>query len=194
MRDLVQSIALDVRTAMTADVLDLEVRFSTDDAGTFTGHAAIFDEKNDHGEIVRRGAFARSITEHHARASRPPMLWSHRPDEVIGVWTDVREDATGLAVRGKLITEITAGREAYERLKAGAVNGLSIGFRARQQQRGAGGVRILTDIDLVEISLVAMPSAGRARIQHVRCAPSLVDLSAFTRAVARTSAALGKRT
>ncbi|CDZ51356.1 HK97 family phage prohead protease [Neorhizobium galegae] len=187
--ELVKSISLDTREARTGDTLDFDIRFAADDAGSFTGHAAIFDERNSFNEVVKRGAFNRTLSEHQARNIRPPMLWSHRTDEVIGVWTDIREDATGLAVTGKLITETARGKEAHALLKAGALNGLSIGFRARGAERASNGLRILTDIDLVEISLVALPSAGNARIKQVR---SIGDVSAFTRAVQGAIATLRK--
>ncbi|WP_440408691.1 HK97 family phage prohead protease [Neorhizobium petrolearium] len=183
------AIALETREAQTREALDFDIRFAADDAGSFTGHAAIFDERNSFNEVVKRGAFARTLAEHQARNLRPPMLWSHRTDEVIGVWTEIREDATGLAVTGKLVTETAKGKEAHALLKAGALNGLSIGFRARGAERAANGIRILTDIDLVEISLVALPSAGNARIKQVRSAS---DLSAFTRAIQATIATLRK--
>ncbi|WP_276118392.1 HK97 family phage prohead protease [Pararhizobium qamdonense] len=181
--------AYENREAQTRDTLDFDIRFSADDAGTFTGHAAVFGERNSFNEIVKPGAFVRTLSEHQARDIRPPMLWSHRTDEIIGVWTDIREDATGLSVTGKLVTETAKGREAHALLKAGALSGLSIGFRARTQERGANGLRILTDIELVEISLVALPSAGNARIKQVR---SMSDVSAFTRAVSRTIETLRK--
>lgn len=152
------------------DHLDLQVRFDTEgEAGEFSGHAVVWGEKNRHNEIVRRGAFRASLDAHRTAGTKPVMLWSHDPSAIIGVWTEVREDDVGLAVRGKLITGIESGREAYERLKAGAVNGLSIGFRALPggESRQAG-VRILTGIDVVEISIVGIPSAGRARITSVR--------------------------
>jgi HK97 family phage prohead protease len=168
--------------------LDYAVRFAADEtAGTFSGHAAVFNERNSFNEIVKPGAFARTLADYHARSLRPPMLWSHRPDEVIGVWTDIREDATGLAVTGQLITETARGKEAHALLKAGALNGLSIGFRAKQSTRGANGVRILSEIDLVEISLVAVPAAGSARIKHVRSAS---QSDAFSSAVAAAMASL----
>lgn len=151
------------------DHLDLNIRFdASGDEGVFTGHAVIFDERNSHNETVQRGAFKRSLAEHKAAGTRPLMLWSHNPSEIIGVWTNITEDATGLAVSGKIVTSTTRGREAYDLLRAGALNGLSIGFRARGDKRAANGVRVLTDIDLAEISIVGLPSAGRARITSVR--------------------------
>lgn len=171
------------------DLIDFEVRFAADDAGIFTGHAAVFDERNSFNEIVKRGAFARTIKDHQTRNIRPPMLWAHRTDEIIGVWTDIREDETGLAVTGKLVTETARGKEAHALLKAGALNGLSIGFRARGAERDKSGLRILTDVDLVEISLVALPSAGNARIKQVR---STANLSTFNQAITAAIASLKK--
>jgi HK97 family phage prohead protease len=182
-------ISLKTREAMNREALDFDIRFAADDAGSFTGHAAVFDERNSFNEIVKRGAFTRTLSEHHARNVRPPMLWAHDTREVVGVWTDIREDATGLAVTGKLVTETAKGKEAHALLKAGALSGLSIGFRARGAERASNGLRILTDIDLVEISLVALPSAGNARIKQVR---AMADISAFTRAVQATIATLRK--
>lgn len=175
---LFHSHSIACRDAQRGDTLNYDVRFAADDTGTFTGHAAIFGEKNTYNEIVKPGAFARTLADHSARNIRPPMLWAHNTSEVIGVWTDLREDATGLAVTGKLITDTARGKEALALLKASALNGLSIGFRAKNATRDAQGVRILNDIDLVEISLVALPSAGNARIKHVR------SDAAFHRAVA----------
>jgi len=149
--------------------LDLAIRFEAPgDAGEFSGHAAIWDAPNAHREAVVRGAFKRSLAEHQQAGTKPLMLWMHDQAEIIGVWTSIAEDATGLAVNGKIVTTTNRGREAFDLLKAGALNGLSIGFRSRADKRGANGLRILTDIDLAEISLVGLPSASRARISSVR--------------------------
>ena len=163
-----------------ADTLDFEARFAPDDAGTFTGYAARFGEVNAHNEIILPGAFARTLADHAARGAKPPMLWSHQTDAPIGVWEDMREDATGLAVRGRLVTETAKGREAHALMKAGAITGLSIGFRNPTATRTASGTRQISALDLGEISLVTMPSARNARITSVR---SLSGLAGFTEAV-----------
>lgn len=177
------------------DHLDLSIRFEASDVvGEFSGHAAIWDERNGHNESVQRGAFKRSLAEHRIAGTRPLMLWSHNPADIIGVWTEVREDATGLAVKGKIITATARGAEAYELLKAGALNGLSIGFRARGDKRGGNGIRILTDIDLAEISVVGLPSAGRARITSIRSnGRSVESAAAFVNACREATRSLTKR-
>jgi hypothetical protein len=180
-----KSIEPETRASLaTADVRDYAVRFAPDDSGTFTGHAAIFGERNNHNEIVKRGAFTRTLADHKARGVRPPMLWAHDQREPIGVWESITEDATGLAVRGRLVTETKRGQEALALLKAGALSGLSIGFRPVHSTRNAKGVRELSEVELGEISLVTIPSAGNARITNVRSAAT------FHRAVASAIAAL----
>ena len=152
------------------DHLDMNLRFEAPtDAGEFSGYAALFDERNGHGEIVRRGAFRASLDQHRAAGTKPVMLWSHDPSDIVGVWHEVREDEKGLFVRGQLIVSTTRGREAHDLLKAGALNGLSIGFRVlKGGETRQSGARILTGIDVREISLVGMPSAGNARITSIR--------------------------
>lgn len=113
-----------------------EVRFATDDAGTFTGYASVFGEPDSYGDTVKRGAFRKTLRERKATGG-PAMFWNHDSNQPIGVWTELVEDERGLKVTGKLVTETAKGAEALALLKAGAVNGLSIGFRARSAERGA---------------------------------------------------------
>ena len=186
MRDGLQLIAIEHREAVSRETLDLvETRFSADDAGTFEGYAALFDVVNGHREIIKRGAFAKTILSNR----NVPMLWSHDASQPVGVWTSITEDARGLAVTGRLIRETAKGAEAHALMKAGAISGLSIGFRAIQAERSQG-VRVLSEIALVEISLVTLPSATGARINQVRHqtgrAPSAAAFVASCRKAARS--------
>lgn len=170
----------------TRDLAAVEVRFTADDVGTFTGYAAVFGEPNSYGEIIKPGAFRKTLAER-KRTGGPAMFWSHNPDQPIGVWQELAEDARGLKVTGKLVTETVRGAEALALLKAGAVNGLSIGFRARAAERSPNGARVLTDIELVEISLVSLPSASKARVTSVRGAAGSAGAAAFIEAARRAA-------
>ena len=173
------------------DHADFQVRFSLDEEGSFEGHAVVYAERNRHNELYQRGAFSRTLDEHRANGLTPPMFWSHDPSQVIGVWTDIREDARGLAVRGSLLLDTVRGREVASMLKAKAASGISIGFRARKQTRGQGGVRTILDAELVEISLVALPSANGARVTSYRQSPSRNDaLAGFIAACRRARQSL----
>lgn len=166
-----------------------EVRFATDEAGTFSGYASVWNEPDSFGDTIKRGAFARTIRERKGTGG-PAMFWNHNPDQPIGVWTETVEDERGLKVSGRLVTETTRGAEALALLKAGAVNGLSIGFRARKSERGPNGGRVLTDIELVEISLVTLPAATKARVTSIRRAASPASTAAFVQAVRRAVTSL----
>lgn len=178
------------------DHLDLALRFDAPtDAGEFSGYAVIWGERNGHGEIVKRGAFKTSLDQHRAAGTRPVMLWSHDTADIIGVWHEVREDDRGLFVRGQLIMTTTRGREAYDLLKAGALNGLSIGFRTfKGGETRQNGTRILTGIDVREISLVGMPSAPNARVTSIRShGRSVESAAAFIEACRKAKCALVKK-
>jgi HK97 family phage prohead protease len=165
---------------MTNSTLFLAARFAPSAEGVFEGHAAVFGDRNAHNEIVVPGAFKRTLGEHKTRGVQPPLLLHHDRSKIAGVWTELSEDKTGLFVRGQLALNTTLGREAFELASMGALSGISIGFRERGSKMDRDGTLMLTDIDLVEISLVALPSADKARIQSVRA--DTRGIAAFTRA------------
>ena len=121
------------------------------------GYAALFGMADLSGDIVRAGAFARSL-----KAGGVPMLLQHRQGARAGRWTRIIEDGRGLFVRGLIEVE---GAQAM--VKAG-LDGLSIGFRPRLWKLRAEGGRVLMDIELVEVSLVAVPMQPEARFSIVR--------------------------
>lgn len=120
------------------------------------GYAALFGAADLSGDVVRAGAFARSL-----RAGAVPMLLQHRSGAIAGRWTRLVEDGRGLFVRG-LIEGGTASRAV-----ATGLSGLSIGFRVRLWKPRPEGGRDLIDIDLVEISLVAAPMQPLARFVQI---------------------------
>ncbi len=133
----------------------------------FAGYAALFGRPDRGGDVVRAGAFARSLR----RGGTVPLLWQHRPERAIGRIDYLKEDARGLRVIGRL-SGGAAGREAAALLKAGALKGLSFGYRVRAARAAAHGParRELVELDLVEISLVAAPMQPGARVHAVEAA------------------------
>ena len=91
------------------------------------------------------------------------LLWQHDPTRPIGVWDEVREDDRGLFVRGRLLLDVQAAREAHVLLQAGAIDGLSIGFRTVRSEKLPSGRRLLHEIELWEVSLVTFPMLPEAR-------------------------------
>ena len=92
------------------------------------------------------------------------MLWQHDPAQPIGVWDEVREDARGLYVKGRILTDVEKGREAAALIGAGAIDGLSIGYRTVRAQKDGKGQRLLSELELWEVSLVTFPMLPDARV------------------------------
>ena len=132
------------------------------------GYASLFGVPDLAGDIVERGAFARSLSELPAAGIR--MLFQHDPDRPIGRWTSAQEDSEGLWMQGLIDAAHPATQAVLRLIKSGAADGLSIGFRALDAIPRPSGGRILTTIDLREVSVVTFPMLPRARL---RLRPSL---------------------
>ena len=127
----------------------------------FAGYAAVFDRPDRGGDVVRKGAFADSLR----RGDAVPLLWQHRAGAVIGRIEHLSEDGRGLRVIAELGTNEDA-RRAARLIESGKLDGLSFGYRVRGAGE-AGGLRELTELDLIEVSLVAEPMQTRARVHAV---------------------------
>jgi len=138
--------------------------------GIFTGYGSIFGNEDQGNDIMQKGAFTKSLVNR--PVSKVKMLYQHKTDEPIGVFTDMYEDSKGLFVKGQLAMGTQKGREAYELLKMGALDGMSIGFKADPEKQGYNenkrGVRTLKEVDLMEISLVTFPMNESALIETVK--------------------------
>jgi len=135
----------------------------TDGTG-IAGYASVFGARDQGGDVVAPGAYAASLKALAAAGRRVKMLWQHDPTQPIGIWDEVREDAKGLFVKGRILPEIARGREAAALLAAGAIDGLSIGYRTRKAAKAAQGGRLLSELELWEVSLVTFPMLPEARI------------------------------
>lgn len=138
---------------------------ATTESGVVEGYGSVFDVVDSYDDVVEKGAFARTLKE----GRSPAMLWQHDPSEPIGVWESMREDDTGLFVRGRF-ANTQRGQEAYELVKIGALSGLSIGYSVKDARLEKNGVRVLTDIELWEVSPVTFPANDAARITRVKAA------------------------
>ncbi len=128
------------------------------------GYASVFNRRDQGGDVVLPGAYAGSLKAMARAGRRVKMLWQHDPTQPIGIWDEVREDATGLYVKGRLLPEVEKGREAAALLEAGAIDGLSIGYRTVKAERDGKGQRLLQELELWEVSLVTFPMLPEARV------------------------------
>ncbi|MFC7705003.1 HK97 family phage prohead protease [Plastorhodobacter daqingensis] len=174
--------------------MELEHKFHRPEAGLVVtgealieGYASLFGQRDQGGDVVERGAYAASLATLAAAGRRVKMLWQHDPAQPIGIWDEVREDDRGLYVRGRLLPEVARGREAAALIGAGALDGLSIGYRVRRAEKSGGGRRLL-ELDLWEVSLVTFPMLSTARV-GAKAAP-VPEVAAAFDAAARALAEL----
>lgn len=130
--------------------------------GRFSGYASVFGEVDQGGDIVMPGAFKKSLAKKGRDGIR--LLFQHDPKEPIGVWNRVIEDGFGLWVEGQLLPGVQRADALRRLIEGGALDGLSIGFRAVRATRDAAKHRRLWQIDLWEISIVTFPMMDGARI------------------------------
>jgi len=140
---------------------------SIDATGTFEGYASLFNVEDLSHDVIAPGAFAGSLAKRGASGIK--LLFQHDPAEPIGIWLDLAEDGRGLKAKGRLTLEVERAREVLSLMKAGALEGLSIGFRTEKGARDArSGIRRLTKIDLWEISVVTFPMQPGACVTAVK--------------------------
>jgi len=151
------------------------------DGTLIEGYASLFGKCDQGGDVVTAGAYGASLKALAGAGRRVKMLWQHDPAQPIGVWDEVREDARGLYVKGRILRDVEKGREAAALIGAGAIDGLSIGYRTVRAQKDGKGQRLLSELELWEVSLVTFPMLPDARVGAKGDAPEadfLRDLAA----------------
>lgn len=139
------------------------VQLKADGDGQFAGYASVFGGLDSYGDTIEPGAYEKTL-QNRDRPIR--MRWNHY-GPVVGKYTEIKEDDTGLWVRGELTPGHSVAEDVYASLKHGAIDGLSIGYRVRDYDMD-GNVRRLKEIDLVEISVVEEPADLGARVGDVK--------------------------
>ena len=146
-----------------------EIKADANEDGTFEGYGSVFNNTDLGNDVIKSGAFTKSLQERGIRGVK--LLYQHKSDMPIGVFDEIREDSHGLRVKGRLALGTTAGRDAYELLKMGALDGLSIGFRVNPKEVSfdkRNNQRIIKEVDLMEISLVTFPMNPKATVRQVK--------------------------
>jgi len=135
--------------------------------GSFEGYASLFEMEDLGRDVIAPGAFRESLQRR--GPSGVKLLFQHDANQPIGVWTALREDKRGLHVEGQLMPDVARAREVASLMRAGALDGLSIGFRALKSRRDPrSGIRRIEKVDLWEISIVTFPMLPGARVTRVK--------------------------
>lgn len=156
--------------------------------GFFSGYGAVFGNIDWYNDVILPGAFKASLEKWKSKKKLPPVLWNHNDSEPIGIYTNIYEDEKGLFVEGKLlIDDVPRAKSTHALLKAGAIDGLSIGYSTKKANQQGNGVRELIEVDIGEISIVTQPANERSLITSVKSKlddgelPTLPEFEKFLR-------------
>ena len=158
------------------DRLEIKAAINVDDAGAITGIAWPFGSGPDRvGDLIEKGAFNVAVAD-------LPMLLAHDPEQPIGLWDEVKETTEGLQVKGHLfIAESKRAKSVRGLIQGGLITGLSIGYKTKSSTK-RGSNRVISALDLYEISVVRNPAHPRARISSAKDATAAIA-EAINRAV-----------
>lgn len=171
-----------------------EVKFAADEidakTGEFSGYGAVFGNVDSYGDVIAPGAFKQTLRDWKKEKRLPPMLVQHGGwmmgdmDALpIGVWTEMEEDSAGLVVKGRIINlDTERGKTIYGAMKEGALDGMSIGYRAKKFTLGTKPEeprRKLEMVDLFEVSVVTFPANGKARVEAIKSGHQIKTVREF---------------
>lgn len=164
---------------------DIKADSLDEGARTFSGLASTWDLDLG-GDVIRKGAFKKTLNDWRGSKSPLPLLDSHNAYStvraVVGKLEEAKETGEGLEATFSVM-DGPDGDEIWRRIKGGFVSGLSIGYRAMKQEapseedRLKGVWRILTEVKLEEISVCVWPMNPFARIDGDSMKAALASMS-----------------
>lgn len=125
------------------------------------GYASLWGVADLDHDVTVRGCFVESLA---ARGAAGVKMLHQHAEAPVGVWDEIVEDERGLRVKGRVMAWSPDARFARALVRAGAMDGLSIGFKAERARRD-GRLRVLSQADLWEVSLVTFPMLPGARLK-----------------------------
>jgi HK97 family phage prohead protease len=180
------------------DILDLECEYKEVEAeedGSFEGYASVFNNKDLGNDVIKQGAFAKSIYD--KKPKQIKLLYQHKTDEPIGVIDSLEEDKRGLKIKGRLAMGTQKGKEVYELMKMGALDSMSIGYKLSPEDYKYSDKlkkRTITNLDLMEVSMVTFPMNPKAKITKVKLAEMNVrEIEHYLRDVGQMSGSVAKQ-
>lgn len=173
---------------MNRKSFNLEIKAVNED-GFFSGYGAVFGNIDWYNDIILPGAFKNTLAQWSGKSKFPPVLWNHSINEPIGVYTKLIEDEKGLYVEGRLLVDdVPKAKSTHALLKAGAIDGLSIGYRTVKSAYNENtDIRELIELDLSEISIVTTPANEHSLVTSVKSKledgelPTLPEFEKFLR-------------
>lgn len=172
---------------------------ATDDGAEIEGYLAVFNVADSHISAFAPGAFTKTLSE---RGERIPLLYQHNPHINIGVPVEHAVDARGVRMKARIFDDGAEGSTVSARLRQGARYGLSFGFMTLADRMAnetdtidlsqlsadfegvtVHDIRYVTEVKLMEDSIVTFPSNELADIDSIRQSVEFDAISSLMQAV-----------
>lgn len=140
---------------------NIEIKSASNSEVIITGYASVYNVADHHNDLIVKGAFA-SVVHQNIK-----FLWQHDTKKPIGIITYLSEDDYGLKMEAVINNKVKAGSEAIELIKQGAIDGLSIGFYIKNSVYNDARQRVITEAELLEVSIVTFPANQSAKILYI---------------------------
>jgi len=146
---------------MDNKIYDFEIKANKQ--GVISGYASVFNTIDEDNDIIKYGAF------NNLDVKNVKLLWQHNTEYPIGKLLSLKQDDYGLAFSAQLLLKISKAKEAYELIKENIISGISIGYSvADSYYEKQKNIRVITKLNLFEISLVTFPANRLAVINNVK--------------------------
>ena len=120
-------------------------------------------EADRQGDTIEHDAFDKTIAAWQQSDKQLPLLFAHSTQAVGSIDPfSMHPTDGGLVVYGEVDRSTEEGQQVWRQIKSGSV-GFSIGFMAKSRDTKDGG-RVLTEIDLLEISATSTPAHPATRV------------------------------
>lgn len=127
--------------------------------GIVTGYIAHFNSKDSDGDIIEKGSFTKTLLERGPEGSKLiKYLLDHKKDHAIGVFTQLKEDNTGLYYEAKIGSH-NNGVDFLKMVESEIINQHSIGFCTVKENQKSDANHI-TEIKLLEGSALQFLGAN----------------------------------
>ncbi len=131
--------------------------------GIVKGYGSYFDNKDSDMDIIRKGAYQKTISEN---GERVKYLYQHDMMQPIGKMKELYEDDKGLVFVAE-IPKTQLGNDVMELMKAGVITENSVGIMPIVKEN-KGDYRELREVKLYEISAVTLAANDQAKILDVK--------------------------
>ncbi len=184
------------------EIINVPLEIKADDSrpGFFSGYGAVFNNKDYGDDIILPGAFEQVRKTQDGKVR---IALYHNLQLLVGK-AEFKQDERGLHLEGQINMNVSYAKDAYELMKDGTLDGMSVGFNILKggvdwgEDDEGDRVRLISKAELWEVSIVpfgmnpeALVDNVKSDINTIRDFESFLHKSGYNRSEAKAIASRG---